>query len=294
MIEVAVAIEAQDELGESPVWRADTGQLLRVDILNGALHSWDPETRREESARFDGELAAVIPCADGELIIALGHELIRLDRGGGQASIATIEPEKAANRLNDCRCDAGGALWAGTMSKTRQPRQAALYRLSPAGELSRVLAPTTLSNGIGWSPDGTVMYFIDSTTQRVDVFDFDVATGTMTDRRLLASVEPADGLPDGLTVDSEGGIWISLFGGSAVRRYGPDGTLEEQIRIPTPHPTCPVFGGADLRTLYITSTRHRLSDTERAAFPLAGSVFCCRPGVQGRPDARFGEQRASP
>jgi sugar lactone lactonase YvrE len=131
------------------------------------------------------------------------------------------------------------------------------------------------------------MYFIDSTTQRIDVFDFDGSGGDVTNRRTLAEVDPADGLPDGLTVDAEGGVWLCLFGGAAVRRYGADGSLDAVVRVPVTNPTSLAFGGPGLETLYVTSARHRLSPKQLAAEPHAGAVLAFEPGVTGLPGNRF-------
>jgi sugar lactone lactonase YvrE len=173
------------------------------------------------------------------------------------------------------------------MSKQRVAGSAALYRLAPGAALEQVIAGTTISNGLAWSPSGERMYFVDSTTQRIDVFDFDAATGDIADRRTLAEIDPRDGLPDGMTVDAEGGVWVCLFGGAAIRRYGPDGRLDAAIALPATNPTSAVFGGADLRTLYITTARHRLSPRQLTAELLAGAVLALEPGVSGLPGNRF-------
>jgi sugar lactone lactonase YvrE len=131
------------------------------------------------------------------------------------------------------------------------------------------------------------MYFIDSTTQRVDVFDFDARTGAVADRRTFAEIDVADGLPDGMTVDAEGGVWVCLFGGGALRRYGDDGKLDAVFSLPVTNPTSAAFGGPDLSTLYVTSAWHRLSEAQLAAEPLAGAVFAIEPGVAGLPGNRF-------
>jgi sugar lactone lactonase YvrE len=173
------------------------------------------------------------------------------------------------------------------MSRTRTPGAAALYRLEPDGRLAVAIPRTTISNGLGWSPDGARMYFIDSTTQRVDVLDFDGGSGVISGRRPFAVVDPADGLPDGLAVDAEGGVWVCLFGGAAVRRYDARGRLDAVVPLPVTNPTCPAFGGADLRTLYVTSARHRLTPEQLAAEPLAGALLELDPGVAGLPVHRF-------
>ena len=132
------------------------------------------------------------------------------------------------------------------------------------------------------------MYFVDSTTQRIDVFDFDGGTGSVSNRRPFAHIDPRDGLPDGITVDRKGGVWLCLFGGRALRRYNEAGVLEEVIMLPTTNPTCPAFGGTDLATLFITTARHRLSPEQIASEPLAGAVLALEPGVTGLPTNRFG------
>jgi sugar lactone lactonase YvrE len=287
VIAVRVALEAGDDLGEGPVWRPATGELLRVDITSGLVHGWNPATGAATVLAFDGEVGAAVPRRGGGLLVAVGHELVLVDPDGTRAAVASAERAKPDNRFNDCRCDPQGRLWAGTMSKRREPGAAALYRLDADRELRCVVPGTTLSNGIGWSPDGETMYFIDSTTQRIDAFDFDGASGRVSGRRAFAAVEEADGMPDGLTVDAEGGVWVGLFGGGAVRRYSAGGRLDAVVELPVPHPTCPAFGGADFATLFITTTRHRLSPAQRAETPLAGAVFACEPGVRGVPAAEL-------
>jgi sugar lactone lactonase YvrE len=173
------------------------------------------------------------------------------------------------------------------MSRTRTPGAAALYVLEPDGRLTLAISGTTISNGLGWSADGTRMYFIDSTTQRVDVLDFEGGSGAVSGRRPFAVIDPADGLPDGLAVDAEGGVWVCLFGGAAVRRYDVGGRLDAVVSLPVTNPTCPAFGGENLRTLYITSARHRLTPDQLAAEPLAGALLELDPGVAGLPVHRF-------
>jgi sugar lactone lactonase YvrE len=229
----------------------------------------------------------VVPRADAlGLIVAAGHRLA-LRAGDDERVLAVVEADRPDNRFNDCKCDPQGRLWAGTMSKRREPGTAALYRLVAGGDIERVIAGTTISNGLAWSPAGDRVYFVDSTTQRIDVFDFDAATGDVSGRRALAEIDPRDGLPDGLAVDAEDGVWVCLFGGGAIRRYGADGELTAAIAVPVTNPTSAAFGGADLRTLYVTSARHRLSAEQLAAEPLAGAVLALEPGVPGLPGNRF-------
>jgi sugar lactone lactonase YvrE len=284
---ISTAIASHDQLGEGPCWDDRLDTLLRVDISNGLVHGWAPETGSAWSRRFDGEVSAAIPRAHAEgLLVAAGHRLLIADRQRADV-LASAEERLPDNRFNDCKCDPQGRLWAGTMSKTRAPGTAALYRLVPGEALERVVAGTTISNGLGWNPAGDLMYFIDSTTQRIDVFDFDGRTGSISDRRPFAEIDPADGLPDGLTVDAAGGVWVCLFGGAALRRYDERGKLDGAYRLPVTNPTSTCFGGAGLGTLYVTSARHRLSEAQLAAEPLAGALLALEPGVAGLPGNRF-------
>ncbi|HEX7290420.1 MAG TPA: SMP-30/gluconolactonase/LRE family protein [Conexibacter sp.] len=281
-------LDVRDQLGEGPHWDHVAGELLRVDIANGLVHAWRPGADAHAwSLSLDGEVSAVIPREDGGHLLAVGHELLLRDADGTLAPLAGVERELPDNRFNDCRCDPQGRLWAGTMSRSRMAGAAALYRLSPERRLEAVLTGTTISNGIGWSADGERMCFVDSTLQRIDAFDVDPATGALSNRRTLIEVDPADGLPDGLAIDAEDGIWVALFGGGALRRYDAGGTLTAHVELPVTNPTCPTFGGARLDVLYVTSARHRLSAAQLAAEPLAGALLALDPGVRGRRANRF-------
>jgi sugar lactone lactonase YvrE len=272
-------LPSEDDLGEGPFWDERREELLRVDITRGRVHGWSPATGRCWARQHDGEVSAVVPRAGGEgWVIAAGHRLVRDDG----TVLARAEEHLPSNRFNDCKCDSRGRLWAGTMSKQRVPGAAALYRLQAGGELECVVAETTISNGLGWSPADDLMYFVDSTTQRIDVFDFDADSGTIANRRPFAQIDAADGLPDGLTIDAEGGVWLCLFGGGVVRRYGADGSLAAEIALPVTHPTSLAFGGPGLRTLYVTSARRVAGEA------LAGAVLALDAQVAGLPGNRFG------
>jgi sugar lactone lactonase YvrE len=287
MTSADIALDAGDQLGEGPFWDELRGELLRVDISRGLVHGWNPATGAAWRREFDEEVGAAVPRAGADgLVLAVGRSIV-LDEGERLRVLASVEEDRPGNRFNDCKCDPAGRLWAGTMSGESSPGAGALYRLAPGGDIERVISGTTISNGLGWSPAGDLMYFIDSTTHRIDVFDYDAGSGEIANRRAFAEIDPSDGLPDGMTVDSEGGVWVCLFGGGAVRRYAEDGALEATVPLPVTNPTSPVFGGQDLRMLYVTSARHGLSDDQLAAEPPAGAVLALEPGVAGLPGNRF-------
>jgi sugar lactone lactonase YvrE len=186
-----------------------------------------------------------------------------------------------AVRMNEGGCDPGGRFYCGSMAYAETPGAASLYRLDPDGSVATVLVDLTVSNGLEWSPDGRLAYYVDSATGRIDVMDYAADRG-LTDRRPFVTIET--GAPDGLTVDAEGGIWVALWGGSAVHRYTPEGALSEVIELPVTQVTACTFGGAGLDELFITTSREGLPpDVE----PAAGALFHVRPGIAGRPVRQF-------
>ena len=260
-----VAVRAEAELGEGPTWDAAAGRLLWIDILGSRLHTYDPATGRRTVRRTEQHIGAVKPRAGGGLVLNLRDGIGLLDPDGGFRWLHH-EPVPG-RRANDAAVAPDGALWAGTMRYDEAPGGGTLSRVTGDGSVDVVLDDVAVSNGTGWSPDGRLMYYIDSPTRRVDVFDH--ADGRISWRRTLAEIEEGAGFPDGLTVDAEGCVWVALWQGSAVRRYTPDGELDRVIELPVPLVTACAFGGADLSDLYITTARVGL--TEPPA--LAGSLF---------------------
>jgi sugar lactone lactonase YvrE len=284
--QVEIALAASDELGEAPHWLAASGELVRVDVKRGRVLGWRPD-EDQWSIQVRGEIGAAIPRRDGGWLLAIERDLVLIDVSGARRTVVSVEPELAANRFNDCQVDPAGRLWAGTMSRTRATGSAALYRLQPQGGIERMVGGLTISNGLGWSPDGELMYHVESTSYRIDAFDFDPADGTLSGRRTLVAIDPRDGMPDGIAVDAEGGIWVCLFGGGELRRYSADGTLEAAIQLPVAKPTCPAFGGPALETLFVTTARHGQTPSQLQDEPAAGAVLALRPGVAGIPERPF-------
>ena len=259
---VDVLIDAKALLGEGPRWDAPNERLLWVDIKRGELHVWDGTSDHVE--QLEAPLSAVAPTTDGDVLLAFADRLALLTG----ATLARV-PHGAHMRLNDGACDPQGRFWVGAMRHDEEKqRDAALYRFD--GELVQVLDGVSLSNGIGWSPDESRMYYVDTLSRRVDVFDYD---GEIANRRMFAFVDRDAGFPDGLTVDDEGGVWVALWGGSCVRRYTPDGELDRVVDIPAEHVTACCFGPGT--TLFVTT-----------AAP-DGRVFVADVGVSGPPAQPF-------
>ena len=262
---IEVAIESNAQLGEGPRWDAAARRLLWVDIERGELHSFDGA---DHVTQLGARVGAATPTDDGEVLVALADRLAFVGPGGVRP--AAVFPHGPEVRTNDGACDANGRFWIGTNRLDFAAGGGALYRFDR--ELELVLDDITLSNGLGWSPDGTRMYYIDSMTFRVDVFDFD---GGISNRRPFVVVDEADGIPDGLAVDDEGGVWVALYGGSAVRRYSPNGVLDEVVPVPAENVTACCFGGDTGRSLFITT-----------AAP-DGRVYVADAGVSGPPAQPF-------
>jgi sugar lactone lactonase YvrE len=273
-------------LGESPAWDAAAGELVWVDIMAGVVHRFDPARGLDRSFAVGQPVGAAVPRRGGGVVLALrdGFAVVDGDDGGSLRWLASVERDNPRTRMNDAACDSAGRLWAGSMDMEEREPLGSLYRFAPESEPVAVLDALTISNGLGWSPEGGVFYHIDSPRLGVEAFDFEPREGTLSGRRRLLSIEPGAGEPDGLTVDAEGCIWVALWGGSSVRRYRPDGQLVGVLELPVTRVTSCVFGGAELETLYVTTA---LPDTPAADEPHAGGVFAARPGVRGLPTQPF-------
>ncbi len=267
--------------------RGEPGGLLWVDIEAGVLHLFDPASGRDRAVPLGSRVGIAVPTSSGRVLVALADRLAIVDVD--DESVRTVAPVLHGDgmRLNDGACDPAGRFWVGSTALDFAPGAGALYRYSPGGALERVLDAVTLSNGIGWAPDGRLMYFIDSLTYQVDVFDFDVGSGELSGRRRFLSFRRSDGIPDGLAVDERGGIWVALWGAAAVHRYEADGTLDVVVQVPVDNVTACCFGGDDGRSLYITTASVELGAEQMRHQPLAGSVFVTDAGIAGPPAQPF-------
>lgn len=264
-------------LSEGPRWDEERQELLWVDILGRRFHratlTADGGPDRVRTVALDRHVGAVAPVAGGGHVLAAGQGFVFVDEAGSVRELAQPEAGNAGVRMNDGACDPQGRFWAGTMAYDETPGAGTLYRLELDGSCTTVLRGLTISNGIGWSPDGGTMYLNDSGAATVEAFDFDGAAGAIGGRRTLVRVDRPGVGPDGLTVDEEGDLWVGLYGGWAVDRYGPEGSLRGSVRIPVAQATSCAFGGRDRRTLFVTTGRERLDEAALERQPDAGRVF---------------------
>ncbi|WP_411761867.1 SMP-30/gluconolactonase/LRE family protein [Streptomyces tunisiensis] len=262
-----VAVRAEAELGEGATWDPATGRLLWIDILNSRVHTYDPATGRRTVRRTGQHVGAVKPRAGGGLVLNLRDGVGLLDPDD---TFRWLHREPVAGRRgNDAAVAPDGGLLAGTMRYDEAPGGGTLSRVTGDGTATVLLDDVTVSNGTGWSPDGRLMYYIDTPTRRVDVFDFS-GDGTIAGRRPLAEIEEGAGFPDGLTVDADGCVWVALWDGGAVRRYTPSGELDRVIELPVPRVTCCAFGGPGLTDLYVTTARVGLTAPHPSPAPGGG------------------------
>jgi sugar lactone lactonase YvrE len=283
-----VLVRDAGELCEGPCWDVSTQTLVWVDILAGVVNVVDPATGSRARHPLGTPVGAVAPRAGGGWVAAVERGFVLLDGAWRpEGDVIPAPGQGARTRFNDGGCDPAGRFWAGTLSYDGAARAGALYRLHPGGRVEQVLGGVTNSNGIAWSPDGTRLYHVDTGRGSVDRLELDPATGAVVGRAPVVTVRPAEGLPDGLTVDADGHLWLALWGGACVRRYTPDGELDTVLELPVDLVTSLAFGGPGLAELFITTARDGLTPEQLAAQPLAGSVFRWRPGVPGLAPATF-------
>ena len=274
-------------LGEGPYWRPEDEALLWVDVARGLLHMTRVQLGETTTIELD-PVSAAFPAVGGGIVTAGGHRLtLRATRPGeGWAGRTIAEaPARDGVRFNDASVDPAGRVWVGSMDIKEKDPLGTLYRLDTGGALTPVVKGATVSNGIGWSPDGTRMYYNDSPLRRIDMFDYDQATGEAFGGRMFADLSGADGFPDGLTVDADGYVWVAMFAGGALRRFTPAGHQDAVLPLPVSQPTSCAFGGPGMADLFVTTAYRDLSEAQRAAQPLAGRLLRLRPGPIGLPSS---------
>jgi sugar lactone lactonase YvrE len=264
-------------LSEGPRWHEERQELLWVDILGCGFHratlTTDGRPDEVRTMALDRHVGAVAPVVVGGYVLAAGQGFLFVDEAGSVHELDQPEAGHVEVRMNDGVCDPQGRFWAGTMAYDESPGAGTLYRLELDGRCSTMLTGLTISNGIGWSPDGATMYLSDSGTGLVDAFDFDGVSGAIGRRRTLVHIDEPGMAPDGLTVDEQGNIWVAMYGGWAVNCYTPEGSLRATVQIPVAQATSCAFGGGDRRTLFVTTGRERLDEAALERQPDAGRVF---------------------
>ena len=291
---IEVAFDQPMQVGESPLWNPAEACLYWVDIDGFAIHRLDPASGAHQRWKTESEPTALGLHAGGGLVVALRSGFARFDTDSGAFTpIAPAPYDTSKVRFNDGRVDPAGRFWVGTLYQPRTEPAAEMYCLE-RGEVRQAWSGgMTVSNGLGFSPDHKWMYHSDTTSHRIDRFPFDAATGALGDVQpfqRFATDKKAPGYggrPDGAAVDSEGAYWSAMFEGGRLLRFSSDGELLREVTLPLRCPTMMAFGGADLRTLFITSASHNRSAEERAQHPLTGCLLSLRVDVAGLPEPLY-------
>lgn len=281
-------------LGEGPSWDAAQGVLYWVDCSRPAIFRFDPNTGQTGHWPLPKRVGCVSPTQSGpaqrgRLVFADADGFAFLTLETGEITrISDPERHIPRNQFNDGKVDRAGRLWAGTMQDDCLEPTGSLYRLDLDLSIHRLDTEFTCSNGVGWSPDNRTMYFTDSMVRIIWAYKFDLRTGDLGARRIFARLKDHDGVPDGLTVDSEGFVWSAIWNGWRLIRYAPDGTIDREIPMPVQRPSSCMFGGPDLKTLFITSACVELDSPSLHKGPLAGALFALDTDVPGLPETPFG------
>ncbi len=284
---IDVVLRSRALVGESPVWDDRTQTLIWVDILASEFHRCDPARGEDIVHNVGTHVGAAVLTSGVEVLLAVRDGFSAFnEQTGALTSIALVET-RSDHRMNDGAVDSAGRFLAGTMGYEPQPGSASLYALEPDLSVRELLSGLGLSNGLGWSPADDLFYFIDSLTHRVVAYPWDRHEGIVGDARIVVEIDAALGLPDGLSVDVDGCLWVGLFGGGAVNRYTPEGQLDRRIDIPTSGVTCPELGGTDGRTLFVATSSYGMTPQELAGDPLAGALFATSVSTPGLPVSRF-------
>lgn len=285
-----LVLDARAVLGEGPSWDARKQVLYWVDIIGRKVHIYDPATNTDREIPTGQLVGAVVPCQDEGVLVAMQNGFFRLDPDSGRlVPVADPEAHLPGNRFNDGKCDAAGRFWAGTMDMNEQRKSGALYCLDKDGTVRKVLDAVGISNGMAWSRDNRTMYYIDTMRKNVEAFDFDLDSASLSNRRTVIDFSGEQGVPDGMTIDEEGMLWIAHWDGYQVSRWDPrTGRKIDSIPLPVARVTSCVFGGRNLDELYITTARHNGIVEEYADQPHAGGLFRVKLKVRGAATYRYG------
>lgn len=275
-------------LGECPVWHPIEKKLYWIDAIKPALHCLDINTNAHQYWDMPALIGSIAPREEGGLIAALGSGIAFIDTSNGSVVMQNnILGVRSDVHLNDGKCDRQGRFWVGTVSHDQEHPNGILYRFDTDGSAHQMLQDIRISNGLDVSPDQQTLYFTDSPTQSIYSFDFESSTGNITNKKMFADLEGQAGVPDGLTVDSEGYVWSAIWDGHKVIRFTPNGDIDREIELPIQRPTSLVFGGDDLKTLFVTSCSQDINEENPLSGPNAGALFAIRLDIKGLNAAVF-------
>ncbi|MCM2681359.1 SMP-30/gluconolactonase/LRE family protein [Echinimonas agarilytica] len=286
MSQVKTALKIDAKLGECPRWDEQTQTLFWVDIDNFRLNQFDPKTGTNKVLQLDEEIGCFALREKGGFVAGLRSGYVTIDSlEGGITPIADPEADKDWQRFNDGRCDAAGRFIAGTLNPRKDAYSGHFYSLDQ-GTVKKLVGENWTSNGLAFSPDSKTLYYSDTPQHKIFACDYDLDTGTVGESRIFAEFPLGWGRPDGASVDADGNYWSALYGGGRVVQLNPQGEIINTIAVPAKNPTMVAFGGSDLKTLYITTTKAG-SEEEAEQYPLSGSIFAVEVEVAGAVEPRY-------
>ena len=281
LLEASLLVDARAALGEAPQWDAREASLVWVDILAGVVHVTSASGESRASFAIGHAVGSAMPADGGGWLLADALGFGRLASDGRTTRLLDLLADRPELRFNDAKCDPLGRAWAGTVAEGHAPGTGTLYRLDPGPIATPVLGGLTVSNGLGWSPDGRSMWLADSADRFIREFGYEPDSGRLGAGLRIIELLDTAGKADGICVDDEGCIWVGLWAGGAVHRYAPDGRLDTIVKVPAGQVTSCAFGGSDGSTLFITSARVGLTAEALRLEPFAGGLFVVEPGVTG-------------
>jgi sugar lactone lactonase YvrE len=275
--------DSQAWLGEGPVWDARAQTLFWLDILNKRIHS-----NGDLFAELDDFIGCIVPRQRGGFVLTKRFSFWTFDLDSASSTfLAALADEPANNRFNDGKCDPRGRFIAGTMDINETDPTGSLYSFD-GKSITKLLSDITISNGMTWSKDGKTFYYIDTPTREVRAFDYDLNSGAIANSRVAVTVPEFLGWPDGMTSDTQGNLWIAMWGGAQITKWNPHtGQLLEKIPVPVPQPSSCTFGGKEMNELFITSARKGMDEAALNLYPLSGGVFRLETTVEGLPPFEF-------
>ena len=289
MVEVECVVDCKNVLGEGPIWCPEDKVLWWVDIKGKSINRFMPVNGDIKIWPVDEEPGSIALRKNGGLMVAFygGYRAYDLESGRTE-TIHEIETETPGSRLNDGRCDRQGRFWVGSMDDKMELPLGSLYRLDADLSVHKMERKIICSNSLAFSPDGATLYYADLGIDTIWAYDLNTDSGNISNRRVFASTKGMQGSPDGSAVDSEGYLWNAMWDGWCLARWAPNGTLDRTIDLPVQRPTCPMFGGENLDTIYLTCASIFLSNDDLAKQPQAGGVFAITgTGTTGLPEPRF-------
>ncbi|MBU3012828.1 SMP-30/gluconolactonase/LRE family protein [Polaribacter vadi] len=278
-----LAYKTKAVLGEGAIWNYKTQELYWVDIEGKQLNVFNPKSKENKVLKTKSRIGTVVPFTKEEVLIALEDGVHKMNLNSGESALFTnMKNELPGSRLNDGKCDPAGRFWVGSMHFNQLKNKANLYTITSENTLVKKVDSVTISNGIVWTSDKKIMYYIDTPTSSIKAFDYDNKTGEITNGKVVVKIPESLGFPDGMTIDEENMLWVGMWNGNAVIRFNPiNGKVISKIEVPAHNITSCAFGGENLDILYITSASVDMTPEEVKKYPLAGSVFKIKPGVKG-------------